>query len=77
MFDLISQVVIVLTGAAAIWLVNRPEKWSRWGSIVGIVGQPFWLWTTWTNAQWGMLALSVWYTYAWGQGVYVFWIRRS
>jgi nicotinamide riboside transporter PnuC len=73
----IVQISIFVLGATAIWFVSRRERWSRWGYIIGLISQPFWLYTTIKNQQWGMVALSVWYTYSWFQGIWNFWIREE
>jgi hypothetical protein len=74
MLDIISQFMIALCGCSAIWLVSRREHWKRWGYIIGLVGQPFWLYTSLYNDQWGIFALSLWYAYAWCQGIYNYWL---
>jgi len=28
-----------------------------------------WLWSAYHAGQWGILALSIWYTWAWGRGL--------
>jgi len=65
----IVQIFILLIGASSIWFISRKEKWSKWGYLIGMCGQPFWLYTSYVNQQWGIFALSVWYLYAWGQGI--------
>jgi hypothetical protein len=70
------QIGIVLFGCSAIWLVGRKENWQRWGYVLGLCSQPFWFWTSWAHGQWGIFFLSLWYTYAWGQGFYNYWIRK-
>ena len=74
--DWIPQIGIVFTGCSAAWLVSRREQWKKWGYLLGLCGQPFWVWTSINNEQWGILALSVWYTYAWGQGVWNYIVRE-
>lgn len=69
------QVLIFLFSASAIWFVGRKERWKRWGYILGMLGQPFWLIATFQNKQWGMFSLCIWYTYCWGQGIWNYWIR--
>jgi len=71
----LNQGAIIVFSCLAIWLVGRREPWRRWGFIVGLLGQPFWLWSSWQHEQWGIFAVSVWYTYAWMQGIWNFWIR--
>ena len=74
MFDAISQVGILLFGCTAVWLVGRKEDWRRWGFVLGLCSQPFWLYSSIAHHQWGVAALSVWYAYAWAQGIYNYWV---
>ena len=74
--EIIIQTFIFLFSASAVWFVSRKEKWRRWGYIFGLCGQPFWFYSVDTE-QGGILALCVWYTYSWGQGVYNFWIKEQ
>jgi hypothetical protein len=71
-----SQFFIFIFGCSAIWLVSRREKWKRWGYIVGLCSQPFWLYTSFINKQYGIFALSLFYTYSWMQGIYNYWIKK-
>ena len=37
------QIIILLTGAIAIWLTQQPnEKLKKYACIFGLIGQPFW-----------------------------------
>lgn len=72
---MIAQIAIMIFGASAIWLVGRKEHWKRWGYILGIIGQPFWFYTAYTNEQWGILIMCLFYFYAWLQGIYNHWIK--
>ncbi len=72
-----NQFFILVFSAIAIGLVGRREKWSRWGYIFGIASQPFWLYETFAEKQWGMFALSIWYCISWGQGIYNYWIIQD
>jgi len=73
----IAQIGILLFGCSAVWFVSRKEKWMRWGYILGVLSQPFWLWTSITHEQWGIAILSAWYTYSWSMGIYNYWIKRE
>ena len=75
--DAIAQGAILASGGLAIWLVTGKERLRKWGPIVGILGQPFWLWATFRSGQWGMFALSVWYTGSWLQGIWNFWLKKE
>ena len=72
----LAQVAIFIFGASAIWCVGRPEPWRKWGYLLGLCGQPFWLYLTATKEQWGIFALCLWYTYSWCQGVYHHILKR-
>lgn len=72
--NIIVQTVIALSGVAAIaMLVLGGESARKWSPVVGIVGQPFWLYASWMQAQWGMFSISVAYTLVWGGGVIKIW----
>jgi len=64
-----SQIGIVIFGATAIFLVGC-KKWEyqRWGYVCGLCAQPFWYWTTYEAAQWGIFGMSIFYTYSWFRG---------
>lgn len=74
---MIEQIAIALTGVVAIVLVqSKSENLRRYACLFGLAGQPFWFYSAWQSAQWGVFALCVLYTMAWGNGVLVHWLRR-
>lgn len=75
MYDVIQTVIFIL-GALSIWLISRKEKWKRWGYITNLIGQPFWIYVTYIQEQWGMFALSIFYVYTCFQGIYFYWIKE-
>lgn len=65
----IEQFIILLTGAVAIWLMQSSDAETRqWACLFGLVGQPFWIWSTFKAQQWGMCLLSWIYAAAWIKG---------
>lgn len=74
-FDVISQVLLFISGGSAIWFLSRREDWKRIGYIIGIFGQPFWLYTAIKHEQWGIVVLTVFYTYSFAQGIYFYYIK--
>ena len=77
MDQVICQIWIIICGCSAIWMVGRVEHWKRWGYIIGLIGQPAWIYTTITNEQYGITILAFFYTYSWGQGIYNYWIKKD
>lgn len=73
----ISDAVILVSGAASIWMVNQRGKIKKWASIVGLIAQPFWFYTSFTHHQWGIFILVFFYTFSWLQGFYNSWIRKQ
>lgn len=69
------QVWIVLFGCLAAFLITIKGKHRRMGYIAGLIGQPAWFYTTYTNEQWGVFVLAFFYTYCWARGVYNFFIK--
>lgn len=74
---MLAQIFIGIFGCSAIWFVGRKEKWRRWGYILGLCAQPFWFYTTYVHKQWGILFLSLFYAYSWGQGIWNYWIKEG
>jgi len=64
----ICQAAITILGCLAIWLIGAEGRCKRWGFLLGLLSQPFWLYTSYINRQWGIFALSGWYTIAWARG---------
>lgn len=72
-----TQFALLILSAAAIWLISGRGPWVRWGWACGLASQPLWLWETWHAEQWGMVALSVFYTWSWGRGLANHWVVRD
>ena len=69
------QMAIVIFSCSGYWFVSRPEPWRRWGFVLGLVGQPFWVWMALESGLWSVLAVSAWITYTHLQGIYFYWIK--
>lgn len=75
---MIAQAWIAVFGVAAVWLSqDERESVRRWACVCGLCGQPFWITTALLNHQWGILALTVLYTWSWWRGVRTYWWRRA
>lgn len=69
------QAIILFTGALAIWFSQiGNDALEPWACIVGLIGQPFFLYCTYRSRQWGMFLLSVLYTGAYFAGLWHFWL---
>lgn len=42
-------------------------------ALIGLIGQPFWLYETHRKKQWGIFLLSVFYCAAWFRTVIAYW----
>ena len=68
---MIAQSIILLTGAIAILFTQLDKDiLNQLAPFIGLAGQPFWLYETYSKRQLGMFSLSVFYTGAWCVGVY-------
>jgi len=54
---------IILTGACVTWwfLTKREVDKRKWGFVVMLCTQPFWLITSWRNGQWAVIIITVIY----------------
>ncbi len=72
------QFLIAITGGVAIWLTQQGnEELKKYACVFGLIGQPFWFYTSYLNEQWGIFALSVFYAYAWIIGVRNNWLNTN
>ncbi len=53
------QLIIFFCSVLAIHFIS--EKRFKIGSAIGLLGQPFWMYSSWFNDQWGIFLLSLWY----------------
>lgn len=75
MTDTIIQIIIFASACGAIALISRKEHWNRWGYIIGIIGQPLWIYDSYKNNQWGIFVVSVWFLISYAQGIRNYWIK--
>lgn len=73
---MIEQICIAITGVVAILLSQQDKRkeWKKYACIFGLIGQPFWFYSTYNSEQWGIFILSIFYTYAWFIGLKNNWI---
>jgi hypothetical protein len=67
--DTVSQAWIVLTQVPGLWLLaQRDPRVARWGYALCLAAEPAFFYACWQASQWGMFALTAWYTgcFAWG-----------
>ena len=67
MLDKICNIAILAMTPLAVLLISKKIKW---GFVVGLISQPFWIITTYINKQWGVLIVSILYLFIWANGIY-------
>ena len=67
--DSFLQLAIAALSVAAMLMIASTGPFHRWGFVVGLLSQPFWIAATWRARQWGMFTLSVIYTFVWIFGI--------
>ena len=75
--ELISQIFIPVFTGLSVYLVSRTDKFHRWGYVVGLCNQPFWIYTAINNEQYGILALAGWCTFSYIKGIYNRFIKKE
>ncbi len=73
--DALLQFAIALLSLAAIAMIATSGSLHRWGFVVGLASQPFWIVATWRARNpyggrlWGMFVLSCCYVFVWIFGI--------
>jgi len=68
--------ILVFSVTAAYMLNDHRPKMRRWGPVFGLLGQPFWMWSTFAAHQWGIFAMTFIYTGMSIRGFYNMWLRK-
>ena len=72
--DTIAQIGIVFFGLSAVILVASKNKW---GFVMGLLSEPFWVITSYLHNQWGIILLAVVYSGSWIYGIYVWFFKKE
>ena len=72
------QIGIALTGCVAIWLTQQGnDNWKKYACLFGLAGQPFWIYSSYNAEQYGILAMTILYSYSWLVGVKNNWLPTA
>jgi nicotinamide riboside transporter PnuC len=74
MLYLIAQIAIVGFGISSSFLIAQKNKW---GFVLALLAQPFWVIIGITDGSWGVLVLALVYTLSSAYGVFVWCVRDS
>lgn len=67
--DIVSQALIALFGVGALFMqYSESSALRRYAPLVGLAGQPAWIYVAYTEAKWGMLVVTMLYTVGWLKG---------
>lgn len=69
--DVVQGFLLMMSGTAVWLLAGKNEKRQLIGCIIGVCGQPLWLWSTWIYGQWGIFILALVFLYSYGKGAIV------
>ncbi|MBU9580988.1 hypothetical protein KTE26_21370 [Ralstonia mannitolilytica] len=68
---------MLLTAFVSVALLNYSVNTQRWGALVGLLGQPAWLYLTHVTGEAGMFTASVFFAVCYGRGVWLGFLSRS
>jgi hypothetical protein len=57
------QLAIIICSCTSAWFISRKGSSQRWGFVVGLAGQPFWMWSSLQTGDWGIFLVSCWFTW--------------
>jgi len=67
------QAAILILGAVGATLIVIGGDITKWGYLISLLGQPFWVYVFWRERKLGMLAMSLYFSVVWGAGVAFSW----
>lgn len=67
------QLTLAVLSLLALWMLTSDNAlMRRWGSVMGLASQPFWLWATLDSEQYGIFFIACVYT-----ARYAYCVRRD
>ena len=77
MINTIGNVGVCVLGLLAIWFLSHKQKWMRWGYIIGLASEPFWVMTVWGKGQPAILFMCAVYAYCYVRGIWNYWVKDN
>lgn len=76
---MLEQFMIAINGLIAIALTQLPvpKSWIKFAPVFGLIGQPFWLISTYQNQQFGIFTVCCCYLGLWSIGIYRSWLAND
>lgn len=75
---MLDQVVIACTELTAMWLLQSKNSSKRkYSSIFGLLGQPFWFYSSYISHQWGTFLLCFLFTSIWFKIFHDYWLKSN
>lgn len=73
----ICQWVVMIMGAVTIWFLAQKKPWMRWGYVIGLLSEPFWMITTYYSKQYGIMVLTLIYGFCYALGIRNYFLRKK
>ena len=71
---MIVQIFIAVTELIAIWLMqDKRADFRKFAPVFGMLGQPFWFYSSFIAEQWGAFTMCFFFTAAWVKGFKEHW----
>lgn len=75
---MIDQIAIGLLGVSTAWLTNAKQlRYRKWAPPLGMLAQPFWIYTAVVHDQPAVALLACMYFAAWSKGFYQQWVQPN
>jgi hypothetical protein len=72
---MIDQIFIAVTELIAIWLIqDKRIEYRKYACLFGLLGQPFWFYSSFMADQWGSFVLCFFFAAAWLKALKEYWI---
>ena len=72
------QASVIIFAIITLWLLAQNKHHVRkWGYVIGIATQPFWVVIYWLSEQWLLMSLVIVYGGLYLVGFYNHWIRKG
>lgn len=70
MIEVLCQTAILVLGGLSIAAISLGPKYELRGYFIGVISEPFWLYTAYAHEQWGIFVSAIWWTVFYSVGLW-------
>lgn len=73
-FDLVEMMILITSSLSILFITSEVPLLVKFASILGLIGQPFWVYRSYQNKSLGIFIVSIIYVISWCWSFWLNWL---